>query len=96
VLNVVRGLGKAEFTLGDAYAYAEHLARLHPQNRNVEPLHHPVVPPPGHSRPLVIAVPRSFPPPGHSRPLVIPAEAGIQRAGSSGNPEGRLQRESTL
>jgi len=36
VLNVVRGLGKAEFTLEEAYAYAEDLARLHPENRNVE------------------------------------------------------------
>jgi len=37
----------------------------------------------------------SFPPPRHSRPLVIPAKAGIQRAGSSGNPSRSSgQRES--
>jgi type II restriction enzyme len=37
VLNVVRGLGKEEFTLAEVYAFAPRLGRLHPQNRNVEP-----------------------------------------------------------
>jgi type II restriction enzyme len=37
VLNVVRRLGKEEFTLPEIYAFASHLARLHPQNRNIEP-----------------------------------------------------------
>ena len=35
--NVLRGLGKTEFRLADVYAHAETLARLHPQNKNVEP-----------------------------------------------------------
>ena len=33
----MRGLGKREFSLGEVYAHAEALARLHPQNKNVEP-----------------------------------------------------------
>ncbi len=37
MLNAVRGLGKTEFRLADVYAHAETLARLHPQNKNVEP-----------------------------------------------------------
>jgi type II restriction enzyme len=37
VLNVVRGLGRAEFSLTDVYASAAHLARLHPANRYIEP-----------------------------------------------------------
>ncbi|PYV19154.1 MAG: restriction endonuclease [Acidobacteria bacterium] len=37
VLNVVRRLDKKEFKLGDVYACAGELARLHPQNKNVEP-----------------------------------------------------------
>ncbi|MFQ5664761.1 MAG: DpnI domain-containing protein [Terriglobia bacterium] len=36
VLNVVRKLGKPEFTLADAYGFADELARLHPQNRHVD------------------------------------------------------------
>jgi len=37
VLNVVRRLGRAEFSLADVYASAAHLARLHPANRYIEP-----------------------------------------------------------
>ena len=37
MLNVVRGLGRAEFSLVDIYASAAHLARLHPANRYIEP-----------------------------------------------------------
>lgn len=37
MLNIVRGLGKGEFTLAEAYAFAGELARLHPANRHVEP-----------------------------------------------------------
>ena len=37
VLNVVRGLGKGEFTLAEVYAFAGELARLHPRNRFVQP-----------------------------------------------------------
>lgn len=37
VLNVVRGLDRAEFSLADVYASAAHLARLHPANRYIEP-----------------------------------------------------------
>ena len=37
VLNVVRGLGRAEFSLADVYASAAHLAWLHPANRYIEP-----------------------------------------------------------
>lgn len=37
VLNVVRKLGKQEFTLGDVYQFAGELAQLHPKNRHVEP-----------------------------------------------------------
>lgn len=37
VLNVVRRLDKPEFSLGEVYAFAPELARLHPQNKNVEP-----------------------------------------------------------
>jgi type II restriction enzyme len=36
-LNVVRSLGKGEFTLGEVYAREAALARLHPQNRFVRP-----------------------------------------------------------
>jgi len=35
VLNIVRGLGKAEFTLAEVYAHEADLARLHPDNRHV-------------------------------------------------------------
>ena len=37
VLNVVRGLGRAEFSLADVYAYEAALGRLHPDNRNIRP-----------------------------------------------------------
>jgi type II restriction enzyme len=37
VLNVVRRLGKKEFTLAEVYAFAEELRRLHPDNRHIEP-----------------------------------------------------------
>ena len=36
VLNVVRALGREEFTLAQVYARGEELQRLHPQNRYVE------------------------------------------------------------
>jgi type II restriction enzyme len=35
VLQVVQSLGKPEFTLADAYAHADVLARLHPKNAHV-------------------------------------------------------------
>ena len=35
VLNGIRRLGKVEFTNGDVYTLAEHLERLHPDNRHV-------------------------------------------------------------
>lgn len=35
VLNAVRSLEKAEFSLRDVYALDEHLARLHPTNRHI-------------------------------------------------------------
>jgi type II restriction enzyme len=35
VLNVVRSLGKTEFSLRDVYASDSQLARLHPENRHV-------------------------------------------------------------
>jgi len=35
VLQVVQSLGKLEFTLSDVYAYADALARLHPNNLHV-------------------------------------------------------------
>ena len=35
VLNVVRSLGKGEFTLAEVYACEDALRRLHPQNRHV-------------------------------------------------------------
>jgi type II restriction enzyme len=37
VLNAVRRLGKEEFTLAEIYAFAGGLARLHPQNKHIEP-----------------------------------------------------------
>ncbi len=37
VLNVVRRLGKSEFNLAEVYAFTDDLARLHPQNKNIEP-----------------------------------------------------------
>jgi type II restriction enzyme len=37
VLNVVRSLGKAEFSLGEVYAFESKLARMHPNNRHVQP-----------------------------------------------------------
>jgi len=37
VLNIVRGLGRREFTLAEVYAHEAVLARLHPDNRNVRP-----------------------------------------------------------
>ncbi len=36
VLNVVRSLGKLQFSLADVYAYEEVLAKLHPANRHVQ------------------------------------------------------------
>ena len=36
MLNVVRALGREEFTLAQVYARGEELQRLHPQNRYVE------------------------------------------------------------
>ena len=36
MLNVVRSLGREEFTLAEVYAFADTLRRLHPQNRHVE------------------------------------------------------------
>ena len=36
VLNVVRKLGKLEFSLDEVYAFAAELAELHPRNRHVE------------------------------------------------------------
>lgn len=35
VLNVVRGLGKNEFSLSDVYAFESGLSRLHPANRHI-------------------------------------------------------------
>lgn len=35
VLNTVRSLGKARFTLSDVYSYSGELQRLHPRNRHV-------------------------------------------------------------
>jgi len=35
VLNVVRSLGREDFSLADVYARSAELARLHPQNRFV-------------------------------------------------------------
>jgi len=37
VLNAVQKLGKQDFTLAEAYGFAEELGRLHPRNRHVEP-----------------------------------------------------------
>lgn len=37
VLNVVRSLNRAEFSLRDVYAHQEQLAKLHPKNLNVRP-----------------------------------------------------------
>jgi type II restriction enzyme len=37
VLNVVRALGKTEFNLTEVYAFESKLARLHPNNRHVQP-----------------------------------------------------------
>jgi type II restriction enzyme len=37
VLNVVRGLGKTEFTNDDVYVQDRELEQLHPENRNVRP-----------------------------------------------------------
>jgi type II restriction enzyme len=37
VLNAIRRLDKDEFTLGEVYAFAGELARLHPHNKHVEP-----------------------------------------------------------
>jgi len=37
VLNVVRGLGRREFSLAEVYVFAGELARLHPGNRFVQP-----------------------------------------------------------
>lgn len=36
MLNIVRGIGRSEFTLAEVYAFADTLRRLHPQNRHVE------------------------------------------------------------
>ena len=36
VLNVVRSLGKVEFSLDEVYAFADDLGRLHPRNRHVD------------------------------------------------------------
>jgi type II restriction enzyme len=37
VLNVLRGMGRKEFTLAEVYAFEGELARLHPANRFVRP-----------------------------------------------------------
>jgi type II restriction enzyme len=37
VLNVLRRIGKTEFSLSEVYSYAEELQKLHPNNRHVEP-----------------------------------------------------------
>ena len=37
VLNIVRSLGKAEFTNDEVYVHDRELERLHPDNRNVRP-----------------------------------------------------------
>jgi type II restriction enzyme len=37
VLNVVRSLRKVEFNLSEVYAFESNLARLHPNNRHVQP-----------------------------------------------------------
>jgi len=37
VLNIVRRLGKPEFTNDDVYAHDRELEQLHPDNRNVRP-----------------------------------------------------------
>ena len=37
MLNVVRSVGKEEFSLGEVYAFAGELARLHPRNHRIEP-----------------------------------------------------------
>ena len=37
VLNVVRSLGREEFSLDDVYTFAGQLARLHPANRHIRP-----------------------------------------------------------
>lgn len=37
VLNVVRSLGKPDFTLNEVYTFADELGSLHPRNRHVEP-----------------------------------------------------------
>jgi type II restriction enzyme len=37
VLNVLRGMGRKEFTLAEVYAFEGELARLHPDNRNIRP-----------------------------------------------------------
>jgi type II restriction enzyme len=37
VPNAVRRLRKKEFALGEVYAFADDLARLHPGNRHIEP-----------------------------------------------------------
>jgi type II restriction enzyme len=36
VLNIVRRLGKQEFTNADVYAYERELEALHPDNRNIK------------------------------------------------------------
>ncbi|MBI3878438.1 MAG: Dam-replacing domain protein [Verrucomicrobia bacterium] len=35
VLNLIRKLGKAEFTREETYAFARELERLHPDNRHI-------------------------------------------------------------
>jgi type II restriction enzyme len=37
VLNAVRSLKKSEFTLSEVYAFEDSLARLHPNNANIQP-----------------------------------------------------------
>jgi type II restriction enzyme len=37
VLNVVRSIGKPEFSLADVYAYEHALTELHPDNRHIRP-----------------------------------------------------------
>jgi type II restriction enzyme len=37
VLTAIRSLGKAEFTLDDAYSFEQRLSAMHPDNRNVQP-----------------------------------------------------------
>jgi len=37
VLKVIRDLGRTDFTLDEAYAYDEHLQKIHPENKHICP-----------------------------------------------------------